>query len=89
MDCIVHGVTMSQTRLSDFHLHLSSNKAEEASSSCVPYRNVCPGLLVILFKFLFLVIPYISKDNTIYSENETYTMEHFLLFICSILSNSL
>ena len=36
MDCIVHGVTKSQTRLSDFHVHLQSyaqNSSSQASAA--------------------------------------------------------
>ena len=35
MDCIVHGVTKSQTRLSDFHFHVeNSEKADSESVKC-------------------------------------------------------
>ena len=89
MDCIVHAVARSQTRLSYFHFHMYviSNKAKEANSSWVPYWNVCPVLLFTLFRFLFLLIPCLSKDNTVYSENETYTWNTCCLFaqLCPIL----
>ena len=39
MDCIVHGVTKSQTQLSDFHFH----RQETRSSECIYGRNVQTG----------------------------------------------
>ena len=41
MDCIVHGVTKSQTRLSDFHFHFM-NKAVMNGN---PYKHQGPWLL--------------------------------------------
>ena len=32
MDCIVHGVAKSQTRLSDFHFHFSQQTVDSADS---------------------------------------------------------
>ena len=58
MDCIVHGVTKSQTRLSDFHFYAfftkNSNHAflllilVEKSSTCISHGAHCMFLLVVL-----------------------------------------
>ena len=37
LECIVHGVTKSQTRLSDFHFSLNINKIPKANINTVPY----------------------------------------------------
>ena len=37
MDCIVHGITKSQTRLSDFHFHCQTSVAEFYTDfTCLP-----------------------------------------------------
>ena len=44
MDCIVHGVAKSQTRLSDFHFHLDTcfHQACENVREKTPVLNKCP-----------------------------------------------
>ena len=36
VDCIVHGVTKSQTRLSDFHFHMSKKMSLKNKETCSP-----------------------------------------------------
>ena len=53
MDCIVHGVTKSQTQLSDFHFTTWTSGGpagdplkfsdSRASMSCLGCRNLCKG----------------------------------------------
>ena len=35
MDCVVHGVAQSQTRLSDFHFHFSEYNTEETKNNTI------------------------------------------------------
>ena len=42
MDCIVHGVAKSQTRLSDFHFHLENENQQVRlkSEDNIPYAQL-------------------------------------------------
>ena len=60
MDCIVHGVTKSQTRLSDFHFRLGnswslSNPSSKANAliPCVFQSTFLFSLLLLTTKVLF------------------------------------
>ena len=40
MDCIVHGVAKSQTRLSDFHFHFRGSLIASQQRLCLQYRRL-------------------------------------------------
>ena len=55
MDCIVHGVVKSWTRLSDFHTH-THTQSQVQEVSCFPHRTKvgCSQLAVVLMTHHFL-----------------------------------
>ena len=54
MDCMVHGVTKSQTRLSDFHFMITPPHH---------YHNEKPGFPLVSYLFSSLYYQYISLDS--------------------------
>ena len=66
MDCIVHGVTKSRTRLSDFHSHQSPNAPRKNSAIWVPVSPLktlltCLSFLSVLSiqKVVYLIYSYL------------------------------
>ena len=51
MDCIVHGVAKSRTRLSDFHFHFTFNFSSGASLVAQSIKNL-PAMQEIWVQFL-------------------------------------
>ena len=71
MDCIVHGVSKSQTRLSDFHFisfHLTKSREELQALSADWWRSGAKRLVVRikvtgLFKLGDKILKFICKDT--------------------------
>ena len=85
MDCVVHGVTKSRTRLSNFHFHFQSFMILSASVVSVV---MFPLSFLILFSFLFFS-PLVQLKTCQYNlftffKKTTLSLIFSVLFLISI-----
>ena len=63
IDCIVHGVSKSQTQLTDFHFHFSCNRGISPAQNCLKSKG--PLLSLITENNRMISVPFQGKPFSI------------------------